>query len=53
MDWKHFFAMGGYAFYVWTSYGLVFLVLILNIVVPLLRKARLHRALTRAYRRRR
>jgi heme exporter protein D len=29
-----FFYMGGYAFYVWMSYGLVALVLILNIVIP-------------------
>ena len=29
-----FLAMGGYAFFVWTSYGVVLAVLILNVVVP-------------------
>lgn len=29
-----FLQMGGYAFYVWMSYGLAALVLILNIVIP-------------------
>ncbi|MGZ8219830.1 heme exporter protein CcmD, partial [Methylomagnum sp.] len=23
MNWQQFFSMGGYAFYVWTSYGLM------------------------------
>jgi len=32
-----FFYMGGYAFHVWTSYALAFLVLIINIVGPSLR----------------
>ena len=26
--------MGGYAFYVWTSYGLALIVLIVNVVMP-------------------
>ncbi len=29
-----FFAMGGYAFYVWSAYGLTVLVLLLNVVIP-------------------
>ncbi|MDH3693166.1 MAG: heme exporter protein CcmD [Gammaproteobacteria bacterium] len=29
-----FFHMGGYAFYVWMSYGLAALILVLNIVIP-------------------
>ncbi|MGZ8219300.1 heme exporter protein CcmD [Methylomagnum sp.] len=37
MNWQQFFSMGGYAFYVWTSYGLMAVVLVLNIVLPLLR----------------
>ena len=28
MNWQEFFAMGGYAFYVWTSYGITFALLI-------------------------
>jgi len=30
-----FFAMGGYAFYVWTAYGICFLVLVFNILMPI------------------
>ncbi len=30
---KEFFAMGGYAFYVWTSYALAAVVLAANVVV--------------------
>jgi len=32
-----FFYMGGYAFHVWTSYALAFVVLFINIVGPSLR----------------
>ena len=39
MNWSEFFAMGGYATYVWGSYGLMALILILNIVVPLRKKS--------------
>lgn len=31
-----FWAMGGYAFYVWTSYGIAFVVMLLGIVKPIL-----------------
>ncbi len=30
MELKQFFAMGGYAFYVWTAYGAAILILIIN-----------------------
>ncbi|MBO0615320.1 heme exporter protein CcmD [Thiothrix fructosivorans] len=30
-----FFHMGGYALYVWTSFGIAAVVLLLNIVLPL------------------
>jgi heme exporter protein CcmD len=29
---SHFLAMGGYAGYVWSSYGLTFLAVVLNVV---------------------
>ena len=32
-----FFHMGGYGFYVWSSYALAFLVLIANVLIPLYR----------------
>ena len=35
MSVEQFFAMGGYAFYVWTSYGVTFLVLLVNIIIPI------------------
>ena len=31
---KQFFAMGGYAWYVWLSYGVVCLTLSINILLP-------------------
>lgn len=35
MNWQEFFAMGGYAFYVWTSYGITFVVMVAAVVVPI------------------
>ena len=47
MKGSEFFAMGGYALYVWTSYGLMALVLTANAVLPLLRfRKALRRAAT-------
>lgn len=44
MNWQAFFAMGGYAFYVWTAYGITLLVLAANIIIPVVqRKQFLHR----------
>lgn len=38
-----FFAMGGYAFYVWGSYGVVAAVLVHQYVAPLIRRRKLLR----------
>lgn len=38
MTLKEFFAMGGYAFYVWTSYGITLAVLVANIVIPVMQR---------------
>jgi heme exporter protein D len=38
MSVQEFFAMGGYAFYVWTAYGITLIVLAANIVVPVLQR---------------
>ncbi|NOT11447.1 MAG: heme exporter protein CcmD [Methylococcaceae bacterium] len=38
MSMQEFFAMGGYAFFVWTSYGLTLIVLVVNIVVPVFQR---------------
>ncbi|SJM96606.1 heme exporter protein CcmD [Crenothrix polyspora] len=35
MSVQEFFAMGGYGFYVWTSYGLTLVVLAANVVIPI------------------
>jgi heme exporter protein D len=43
MSVSDFFHMGGYAFYVWTAYGMTLVVLVLNVVLPLRRYHRLKR----------
>jgi heme exporter protein D len=35
MNWSQFFAMGGYALYVWSAYGFAAAVLIINVMMPL------------------
>jgi len=51
MNWSEFFHMGGYAFYVWTSYALTLIVLVANIISPILQRrkviARIKRAIKR------
>lgn len=51
MDWTEFFNMGGYAFFVWTSYALFFLVIAVNIIALVLQRkktiARIKRAIKR------
>lgn len=43
MSLQEFFAMGGYAFYVWTSYGLTFIVLLANIIIPVMQRKQFFR----------
>lgn len=53
MNWGsagNFFAMGGYAFYVWGSYGVTVLFLLLEIVLLLLRKRTITQRLGRRIR---
>ncbi|MBI3545048.1 MAG: heme exporter protein CcmD [Gammaproteobacteria bacterium] len=45
MNWTQFFAMGGYGFYVWSSYGLAAVILILNLYLPLHRRKTVRRLL--------
>ena len=51
MNWSEFFNMGGYAFFVWTSYGLTFLVMLANVISPIIQRkkviARIKRAIKR------
>jgi len=50
-SWSEFFAMGGYAFFVWTSYGIAFLVIVLNIVMPMIQRKKVISRVKRAIRR--
>lgn len=45
MNWSEFFHMGGYGFYVWSSYGLALLVLLLNLYLPLRKRKTVRRLL--------
>jgi heme exporter protein D len=53
MTMGEFFHMGGYAFYVWTSYGLALIVLLVNVVAPLRQRRKLLADLARRQRRER
>ena len=50
-SWSEFFAMGGYAFFVWVSYGLTLLVIVFNIVMPLIQRKQVIKRVKRAIRR--
>ena len=50
-SWSEFFAMGGYAFYVWTSYGITLFVIVLNIVMPIMHRKKVIGRVKRAIRR--
>ncbi len=50
-SWSEFFAMGGYAFFVWTSYGIALLVIVLNIVMPMIHRKKVISRVKRAIRR--
>jgi heme exporter protein D len=52
MNLNEFFHMGGYAFYVWTSYGIALFVLLVNVVTPLRQHSKLLTTIARASRRR-
>ena len=43
MSLAEFFAMGGYGFYVWTSYWLTLVVLVANIVIPVMERRQFFR----------
>lgn len=50
-SWSEFIHMGGYAFYVWTSYGIALVVMVANVVLPLFTRKQVIRRLRRRYRR--
>ena len=47
MNWAEFFHMGGYAFHVWTSWGLTTLVVLWLFIQPKLRNAKLRKEIKR------
>ena len=51
MNWSAFFHMGGYAVYVWTSYGLTLLVVLFNIIQPWRQRRKVIARVKRAIRR--
>jgi heme exporter protein D len=52
MNMQEFFHMGGYAFYVWTSYGIALVVLLANIIAPLRQRRKVLDGIARAAKRR-
>jgi heme exporter protein D len=51
MTLNEFFHMGGYAFYVWTSYGIALAVLLINVILPLRQRKKLLGDINRTARR--
>ena len=51
MTLNEFLHMGGYAFYVWTSYGLALAVLLINVILPLRQRRKLLTDIARTNRR--
>ena len=44
---EHFFAMGGYAYYVWPAYGFAVFILLANLFIPVRRFKQLKKQLKR------
>ncbi len=51
MNWAEFFDMGGYAFFVWTSYGVTFIVMLANIISPIMQRRKVISRIKRAIKR--
>ena len=41
MNWSEFFHMGGYAYFVWTSYALALVTVVLNIISPIVQRKKI------------
>ncbi|NOY67129.1 MAG: heme exporter protein CcmD [Gammaproteobacteria bacterium] len=48
---NEFLNMGGYAFHIWTSYGLAFVVLVAMVILPMRQKKLLTRRIRKTIRR--
>ncbi len=51
MNWSEFFHMGGYAFFVWTSYGITLIVVLANIIAPVMQRKKIIARIKRAVKR--
>ncbi len=51
MNWSEFFAMGGYAVYVWPSYALTLVIVLANIILPLIQRKQVIAKIKRAIKR--
>lgn len=51
MNWSEFFHMGGYAFFVWTSYALTLIVVLANIISPMVQRKKIIARIKRAVKR--
>jgi len=51
VNWTEFFDMGGYAFFVWTSYGLFFAIIAVNVVSPIVQRKKIIARIKRAIKR--
>ncbi len=49
MSLNEFFSMGGYGIYVWSSYGICAVVLLLNVIQPIMRERRTIRELQKRF----
>mgnify|MGYP001821606943 FL=1 len=52
MNLNEFFHMGGYGFYVWTSYGIALIVLLANMIAPLRQRRKILNDIARTAKRR-
>jgi heme exporter protein D len=50
-NWTEFFNMGGYALYVWPSYGLALVLVIANVVSPIIQRKKIIAQIKRAIKR--
>ena len=51
MNWAEFFDMGGYAFFVWTSYALFVVIIAANVIAPILQRRKIIARIKRAIKR--
>ena len=51
MNWSEFFNMGGYAFFVWSSYALTLIVVLANIISPMVQRKKIIARIKRAVKR--